>query len=141
MKSQNIIYFKISQVKEEQKQKSILFETAEILEDGDDQLIAVEDFVDFEVIYSFLPFYKAEKFLSLLEKFNILIDYKDITEDVLMARERGNEFIETFKEDSYKKILRRFIENNLTIDMVLDKINEQGIESLTEIDRETLKKI
>ena len=141
MKSQNIIYFKIAQVKDEQIQKSILFETADILEDGDDQLIAVEDFGDFEVIYSFLPFYKAERFLALLEKFNILIDYKDVTEDVLMAREKGREFIGTFQDDTYKRVLERFSEDTLTVDMVLDKINEQGIDSLTDLDREVLKKI
>ena len=140
MEPRNIIYFKIAQLEDEKIQKSILFETAEILDEEDENLMAVEDFKEFEVIYSFLPSYKSERFKNLLEKFGILIDHKDITEDILMAREKGDEFIKTFKDENYRKVLERFLEKNLSVDMILDKINEQGIQSLSEIDKGILNK-
>ena len=140
MEPQSIIYFKISQVKDDQIQKSILFESSSILDEGDEKLMAVEDFKEFEVIYSFLPLYKSENFARILEKFGILIEYKDISEDVLMAREKGSEFVDTFQDENYRKVLEKFMEKNLTVDMILDKINDQGMESLSEIDREILNK-
>ena len=57
-----------------------------------------------------------------------------------MAREKGGEFIKTFKDENYRKVLERFLEKNLSVDMILDKINEQGIQSLSEIDKGILNK-
>ena len=141
MKGQSIIYFKAKNIKDEAKIKSIEFEIFSILDEEDDKLIAVEDFGDFDVIYSFLPEYKAHKFMNVLEKFGVLIESGDITEDVLMARKIGKEFTKTFKDPNFREILERFIEKNLTIDLILDKINEQGIGSLNELDKKILEDI
>ena len=141
MKGQSIIYFKAKNIKDEARIKSIEFEIFSILDEGDDKLIAVEDFGDFDVIYSFLPEYKAHKFMNVLEKFGVLIESGDITEDVLMARKIGKEFTKTFKDPNFREILERFIEKNLTIDLILDKINEQGIGSLNELDKKILEDI
>lgn len=141
MKGQSIIYFKAKNIKDEARIKSIEFEIFSILDEEDDKLIAVEDFGDFDVIYSFLPEYKTQKFMNILEKFGVLIESGDITEDVLMARKIGKEFTKTFEDQSFREILERFIEKNLTIDLILDKINEQGIESLNEIDKKILEDI
>ena len=128
-------------IKDEARIKSIEFEIFSILDEGDDKLIAVEDFGDFDVIYSFLPEYKTQKFMNVLEKFGVLIESGDITEDVLMARKIGKEFTKTFEDQSFREILERFIEKNLTIDLILDKINEQGIGSLNEMDKKILEDI
>lgn len=141
MKGQSIIYFKAKNIKDEATIKSIEFEIFSILDEEDDKLIAVEDFGDFDVIYSFLPEYKTHKFMNILEKFGVLIESGDITEDVLMARKIGKEFTKTFEDQSFREILERFIEKNLTIDLILDKINEQGIGSLNEIDKKILEDI
>lgn len=141
MKGQSIIYFKAKNIKDEARIKSIEFEIFSILDEEDDKLIAVEDFGDFDVIYSFLPEYKTHKFMNILEKFGVLIESGDITEDVLMARKIGKEFTKTFEDQSFREILERFIEKNLTIDLILDKINEQGIGSLNEIDKKILEDI
>lgn len=141
METQSIIYFKVKNIKDEARIKSIEFEIFSILDEGDDRLIAVEDFGDFDVIYSFLPEYKTQKFINILDNFGVLLESGDITEDVLMARKMGKEFTKTFQEPGFRKILERFIEKNLTIDLVLDKINEQGIGSLNEIDRKVLEDI
>ena len=141
MKGQSIIYFKAKNIKDEARIKSIEFEIFSILDEGDDKLIAVEDFGDFDVIYSFLPEYKTQKFMNVLEKFGVLIESGDITEDVLMARKIGKEFTKTFKDPNFREILERFIEKNLTIDLILDKINEQGIGSLNNLDKKILEDI
>ena len=141
MKGQSIIYFKAKNIKDEATIKSIEFEIFSILDEEDDKLIAVEDFGDFDVIYSFLPEYKTQKFMNVLEKFGVLIESGDITEDVLMARKIGKEFTKTFEDQSFREILERFIEKNLTIDLILDKINEQGIGSLNEMDKKILEDI
>ena len=67
MKGQSIIYFKAKNIKDEATIKSIEFEIFSILDEEDDKLIAVEDFGDFDVIYSFLPEYKTHKFMNILE--------------------------------------------------------------------------
>jgi len=141
MKGQSIIYFKVKNIKDENLIKSIQFEIFSILDEGDENLVAVEDFGDFDVLYLFLEEYKIQKFMNILDKFGVLLETGDITEDVLMARKMGKEFTETFEMESFRKILERFIEKNLTIDLVLDKINEQGIGSLNEIDKKILEDI
>ena len=141
MKGQSIIYFKVKNIKDENLIKSIQLEIFSILDEGDENLVAVEDFGDFDVLYLFLEEYKIQKFMNILDKFRVLLETGDITEDVLMARKMGKEFTETFEMESFRKILERFIEKNLTIDLVLDKINEQGIGSLNEIDKKILEDI
>jgi len=141
MKGQSIIYFKVKNIKDENLIKSIQLEIFSILDEGDENLVAVEDFGDFDVLYLFLEEYKIQKFMNILDKFGVLLETGDITEDVLMARKMGKEFTETFEMESFRKILERFIEKNLTIDLVLDKINEQGIGSLNEIDKKILEDI
>jgi hypothetical protein len=55
-----------------------------------------------------------------------------------MSREKSEDFNKMFKDESYKNLLNNFLKSNLTPDMILDKINEQGISSLTELDKEIL---
>jgi hypothetical protein len=45
------------------------------------------------------------------------------------------------KDDRFASMLDWFISKNLTVDLVLDKINERGSESLKKTDYEVLKKV
>jgi hypothetical protein len=73
--------------------------------------------------------------LSTFNKFSELtgIEYiiKDVTVDVVL----GN-----FKTDEYitNTIINPFLEDNLSIDMILDKINIKGINGLSEVDKKIL---
>jgi hypothetical protein len=67
--------------------------------------------------------------------------YKDITEQVLIGTQFNDvEFSKIFSKVKNKKQLDLFLRSNLTKDDVLDKINIQGIEALTAIDKEVLGK-
>lgn len=73
--------------------------------------------------------------LSTFNKFSELLGIgyiiKDVTVDVVL----GN-----FKTDEYitNTIINPFLEDNLSIDMILDKINIKGINGLSEIDKKIL---
>jgi hypothetical protein len=111
-----------------------------ILEKNDEDGIAVESFDEYEVLYIFLNKEKIEKLEKLFARKRILLESRDMTEDTLRAVECGSEFTETFQDASYKKMLETFLRNYLTVDMILDKISEKGIESLTDLDKEILEK-
>jgi hypothetical protein len=73
--------------------------------------------------------------LSTFNKFSELlgIEYivKDVTVDVVLGK---------FKTDEYitNTIINPFLEDNLSIDMILDKINIKGINGLSEVDKKVL---
>jgi len=66
----------------------------------------------------------------------VLKEYKDITKKVLFQKDLPK----VFSENNNKKILMEFLDKNLNSDLVLDKINSMGINSLTEIDHIKIKK-
>jgi hypothetical protein len=78
----------------------------------------------------------------VFENHNILVVANDVTADVLMGDfETNSKWQELFDEDSimkFKPTLDEFLRNNLTIDIVLDKIIEKGMDALTEIDLQVL---
>jgi hypothetical protein len=73
--------------------------------------------------------------LSTFNKFSELlgIEYivKDVTVDVVLGKFKTDEYITT-------TIINPFLEDNLSIDMILDKINIKGINGLSEVDKKVL---
>lgn len=67
----------------------------------------------------------------LLENF-VKLEYEDITSDVLMDKYE-------FKDVDFEIVKKDYIKNNITLDIVLDKINLKGINSLNDIDKELLE--
>lgn len=56
-----------------------------------------------------------------------------------VTKEAINGEIEELKTyETLKELIENFLRKNLTINMVLDKINEKGIDSLNDVDREIL---
>lgn len=85
---------------------------------------------------------KINQLINFLESKNILDTYREISMDILWDRKMGDDFEKAFsEEDKFKSILDNFISENLTIDLVLDKINERGMGSLKKIDYDILKLI
>lgn len=133
-------FFKIKNIPEAVFENSIVPGMMRILDQNDNENIAVESFDNYEVIYTFLGQEKTEKLEKFLQNVKILLESRDITEDALKSAENGSDFVETFKDESYKKMLESFLRDYLTVDMILDKINDRGMESLTNLDREILEK-
>lgn len=75
--------------------------------------------------------------ISNFNKFSELtgISYKitDITSDVILGDYDSN------SDSITEEIISEFLKDNLTADIILDKINIKGIESLSKIDLEILK--
>jgi hypothetical protein len=53
---------------------------------------------------------------------------------VLSGNNVNNEFTKSFSDVENKEVLAAYIKENLTVDMVLDKILDSGIDSINEID-------
>jgi len=95
-------------------------------------------------IFTFLPEGQTEKFIKTLQKHNMLIESNDITTGVLFG-DFDNKiwkrlFVDVLPDAfSSKSVLDNFLTNNLTRDIVLDKMNEKGFDALNEIDLQILK--
>jgi hypothetical protein len=70
--------------------------------------------------------------VSILEDCEIKFVYKDITIDVLHSKV-------SFEDDDFQEKIDDFVQNNLTLDLILDKINLYGLDSLKDFERNFLK--
>jgi hypothetical protein len=70
--------------------------------------------------------------VSILEDCEIKFVYKDITIDVLHSKL-------SFDDDYFQEKIDDFVQNNLTLDLILDKINLYGLDSLKDFERNFLK--
>lgn len=70
--------------------------------------------------------------VNILYENYVKLEYEDITFDVLMDKYE-------FKDVDFEIVKKDYIKNNITLDIVLDKINLKGINSLNDIDKELLE--
>ena len=110
-------------------------ELSQILDDGDDKLLG---FTNSENIILRLFEHKVKEICSLFEKYGFELTVSDVTDKVICG-DMQLEYPEV--QELTPKIFDIFRLENETIDNVLDKINERGIESLDYIDQEILKNI
>ncbi|HLS11122.1 MAG TPA: hypothetical protein VK050_03075 [Flavobacteriaceae bacterium] len=90
--------------------------------------------------YFFVSENAIAQILNFLIENKVLLSYKEITTDVLLGSLHTEDFKKTFiEDDEFTYVLEKFILDNLTVDMVLDKISEKGIDSLREIDYQVLE--
>ena len=75
---------------------------------------------------------QLEVILSILETCEIKFVYQDITIDVLHSRV-------SFDDEEFQDQIDEFVKNNLTLDLILDKINLYGVKSLTDFEKTFLK--
>ena len=130
-------FFHISRTSED-VEKKVLSGIASILDHGDDSFVAVESWKGGDVLFTFFLDFKVRKLVSLFQFHSVLAEFQNVTEDILMSREKGEEFQAIFGNKDYSKLLNSFLRRNLTVDLVLDKISEQGPSSITDIDKEIL---
>jgi len=134
---ETIHYFKLKNTDEEPSKE--FYETlVEILE-SDNSGIVVNEFTSHEVLYTFLEKEKVVRLKNLFESYDLLIDDKELTQEVLKTKFMNDEFQETFSDAEYSRILEDFMFRNLTVDDVLDKISASGYESLTSLEKQILK--
>jgi hypothetical protein len=76
--------------------------------------------------------YVLTRIILFLRQRDIDFDYEDISNSVLTG-------VIKFKDTPIEKEIIQFIVDNITVDNVLDKINQFGIDSLTETDKKCLE--
>ena len=104
------------------------------------------DFISNDSKYGIIGFFKqqeANEVEKIFKKYGVLFKINDLTRDVFL--EKDVHLNKTCPEkvlnlDVFlKKMLNRFREENLNVDIVLEKINDKGIDSLSDKEREILK--
>jgi hypothetical protein len=96
----------------------------------------------YETLLIFTDEDKIVSLINMFKKYNILISAEDLTDKLIGNKLSIEEFYNLFQADQYEKIEEKIKETilaNIDVDFVLDKINESGIESLTELELSVLK--
>lgn len=101
--------------------------------------VAIEvDEDDTEVVVFFIHDFQLKGLIELLGSENLVVNHRDITDELLMNQEMEPIVHKMIQSDEFSSKFSDFIEHNLTIDIVLDKINRLGLDSLTEADKKIL---
>lgn len=109
-----------------------------IFDENDDKFIAVEEIDGHDVLFLFVEERKINEFIALLQEHDMMAFSKEVSEEVLMG-DLDAELLNVMVSDEFKSMFDTFILKNLDSDMVLDKIIEKGMESLTENDKKVLE--
>ena len=117
------------------KQK-IMNQVLDVIGDDFDKVAFCDDENGNDMFYVFFDTKKQNQLHSILTKHNVLISYQNLTTDFLFQKNLNP----IFDEGDFKDILIEFLESHLDTDIVLDKINDMGIQSLSEIDYKVLQK-
>jgi len=84
--------------------------------------------------YVYADIFSIREMCSFMVDLGMTIDAKDISEEILYQTIK-------FDNGEFEYMKNEFIKENLTSDMILDKINDLGMDSLTDIDRSVLEGI
>jgi len=97
----------------------------------DMNLLAIDEIegLNQEAIFSFLPADKCNPLIQKLKDLKVLCEVRDITENVLLSKEKSKAFDVVFSDPNNRRLLNDFLLQNLSVDNILDKINEQGEQS------------
>lgn len=110
----------------------------------------------YDFLYLFVEEFKTKQIINFLSENNVLDVAEDVTNDIKTSKiYDNNDFSKVYfgypeskdireelgdkYTEEFKYIFDNFILDNLTPDDILDKINERGIESLTDIDKKILE--
>jgi hypothetical protein len=134
MAMKRVGYFKVGKPKYDSVGRMVFRKIQEVIKGEPLNSFVMAEFGDLDLMYTFLSDYKTDQLKTILSKNKILIDYSDITFMVLSGNNVNNEFTKSFSDVENKEVLAAYIKENLTVDMVLDKILDSGIDSINEID-------
>lgn len=117
-------------------QELIFKKMASVLDKGDDKEIAIELFDDKEFMFFRLSYMKVMRICSILDPYlNYLIE--EVTDEVING---NNEYKILINSNDLTDFFNTFRIENTTVDDILDKILDKGINSLDDIDKLILTK-
>lgn len=99
---------------------------------------------EFECMFCSIDDYNLSKILDFYNKFEINYEVIDLTKEVFFDISFPIIYENQYKIDVTRDIINLISEfkfNYTDVDVVLDKINEMGIKSLTDFDKSVLEKI
>jgi hypothetical protein len=118
-------------------QEMILTKIANVLDKNDDKDMIVESVDDKEIMFFRLSYMKVMRICSILEPYiNYSVD--EISDKVILGDVDEYDFI--IDNDDLSKFFNSFRLDNASVDDILDKILDKGINSLDEIDKLILVK-
>jgi hypothetical protein len=118
-------------------QEMILTKIANVLDKNDDKDIVVESVDDKEFMFFRLSYMKVMRICSILQPYiNYSVD--EISDKVILGDVDEYDFI--IDNDDLSKFFNSFRLDNASVDDILDKILDKGINSLDEIDKLILVK-
>jgi len=118
-------------------QEMILTKIANVLDKNDDKDMIVESIDDKEFMFFRLSYMKVMRICSILEPYiNYSVD--EISDKVILGDVDEYDFI--IDNDDLSKFFNSFRLDNASVDDILDKILDKGINSLDEIDKLILVK-
>jgi hypothetical protein len=138
LKNRKVKLIRSLDIKNTPREKVIAEGLADFLDVDDIDYIISETYGSYEYAYLFFDEFKSNQIISYMERAGILIDHQDITEQVLNSTYKTKEWLTSidFPENFYR--LEIFLKENLSLDIILDKINREGIISLYPVELEIL---
>ena len=122
---------KLTKKEAEDLYKSLTFQEVEDLESYDMKAFDIE--INGKMSsYIITNRYVLTRIILFFRQRSIEFSYEDITDDVFFNQIK-------FEDDDFNKNIDEFIKENITVDHILDKINQFGIESLTDTDKMKLE--
>jgi hypothetical protein len=114
----------------------------EIMESGDEKYVAFGgNEKGGETLFLFVDKLKVDRIIKFSNENGILESVEEVSDDVLMGRIESSDFNDLSGDITFESMLDSFISKNLTVDTVLDKINERGMDSLKSIDYDVLNRV
>jgi hypothetical protein len=89
--------------------------------------------------FVFLPEYRVIQLQKIIEKTNWTGFSKNVTDAILLNKLKDDAFHQVFSQNQNTEVLVNYRRENLTKDLVLEMILQQGIESLSELEYAILK--
>lgn len=140
-----ITYIKMKDILNDEQICDLVMDCLSFMSEEDfDKIIYENISTDVEVAFMFSIDYITEQFINVLKKHEIFIEATNITDLVLMNKLQNHKlFNDVFSLSNLDQlaipVLEKFLKENTDINIVLDKINLHGIDSLTEIDKSILE--
>ncbi len=106
--------------------------------DDDGHLAVEEDKNGEDVIVLFLEPDKIDQLIQFCEAEDIILEHRDVSDDILYDEVKVEVLRLMIQSEEFGAVFQTFLERNLTIDIILDKLSRLGEDSLTELDKKIL---
>lgn len=134
----NLYLIRTILIKDEEQEREMIKSLEMILPEEIRTRVATIEIKDQEVFVPFLSENEVTQLINTFKVLGILLHVQNITEQVLRNEIIVPELVDLFLEPEFDLLRKEYISENLTVDMILDKISRSGINSLTELDRKVL---